>query len=444
MRLPPAVHLAHRWAGGAVILTLTASLLGACGPGRKPDLVIGVPQPVTTTTHPEEIGGVPSEAMAGDGPGVAAGTEVAGDPRTGGSAGSSLRTSGRTGGGRPEPRATSGLTRPDGSPWRPPVAFSTSEPFPRSVAFILVIGSDARPREDVRRTRADSIHLLAINPSSRQGTLVGLPRDSYVDIPGRGKGKINAALALGGPDLLAETVRRVTRLPVDFYVLTGFEGLKLIVDELGGVDVNVTRRMNDRASGALFEPGWHRFDGREVLAFSRNRNDVAAGDFSRSEHQGAVMLSALAKMRAEVADDRGVARWSAVLLRHAELNLPMSRLPQLGALARRLDPSRLTNVVAAGRVGTAGRASVVYLTDGAYRLFDDLRPDGVIGAPDGGPGPDPAPENSPGRGSPGSTTTTTTTSTTAPAPAQVPTSSTTTTAPGAIPLLPTSTTTTRP
>lgn len=426
----------RRSAGGIVTLALAASVLGGCGGGGEPDLVIGEPKPVPTTAL-SEIDAAAPDVVAEDGPGVAVGTEI--DAKgTGGN------RADRATGTRPEPRAVPGLTKPDGQPWRPAIGFQTSEAFPRAVAYILVIGSDARPNEDVRRTRADSIHLLAINPTSRQGTLVGFPRDSYVDIPGHGKDKINNALALGGPDLLAETVRRVTKLPVDFYVLTGFEGLKMIVDELGGVDVNVTRRMNDKASGALFEPGWHRFNGAEALAFSRNRNDVAAGDFSRSEHQGLVMLSALAKMRAEVSDDQGVARWTGILLRRAELNLPMSRLPQLGALARRLDPNRLTNVVAAGRVGMAGRASVVYLTDGAYRLFDDLRPDGVIGSPDRGPGADPAPERAPGGGSPAGSpsSSTTTTSTTAPPPAPIPTSSTTTTAPAPIPLLPTSTTTT--
>ncbi len=440
MHRSSTLTFARRPVGAIVTLALAAAVLGGCGGGRKPDLVIGVPKPVPTTV-PGAIDAAAPEAVAEDGPGVAVDTEIE-------AKGSGGNRADRVAGTRPEPRAVPGLTKPDGQPWRPAIGFQTSEPFPRAVAYILVIGSDARPNEDVRRTRADSIHLLAINPTSRQGTLVGFPRDSYVDIPGRGKDKINNALALGGPDLLAETVRRVTKLPVDFYVLTGFEGLKMIVDELGGVDVNVTRRMNDKASGALFEPGWHRFNGAEALAFSRNRNDVAAGDFSRSEHQGLVMLSALAKMRAEVGDDQGVARWTAILMRRAELNLPMSRLPQLGALARRLDPNRLTNVVAAGRVGMAGRASVVFLTDGARRLFDDLRPDGVIGTPDGGPAADPAPERSPGGGSPGgspgsSTTTTSTTSAPAPGPAPVPTSTTTTTPPTPLPLLPT-TSTTRP
>ena len=244
---------------------------------------------------------------------------------------------------------------------------------PDGLVFMLVVGSDARPGEDMLKTRADSLHLLCVNPATGQGTLLGFPRDSWVEIPGHGRGKINNALALGGPDLLAATVRRLTGLPVDYYVITGFRGLMAMVDELGGVDVLVNRRMNDRNSGARFQRGWHHMSGGQALAFSRNRTDVEEGDLSRSEHQGLVMLSALAKMRAEVADDGGVARWIGVMLKHVKLNVPVTKLPALGALARRLDPARVKNVVAPGRLGFTARQSVVFLTTEAAKMFEDLR-----------------------------------------------------------------------
>jgi LCP family protein required for cell wall assembly len=279
---------------------------------------------------------------------------------------------------RAEPRG-GGLAPADGTPAAPAIPFTTSESVPDGLVFILVAGSDARPREDIFRTRADSIHLLAVNPATGEGTVLGLPRDSWVEVPGHGRDKINNALALGGPNLLAATVRRLTGLPVDYYVITGFPGLTRMVDDLGGVDIMVERRMNDRVSGARFERGWHRMNGAEALAFSRNRNDVANGDFSRSENQGLLLLAGLAKMRAEVADDAGVARWIGVLLNYVRLDIPRDRLPNLAALARRLDPGRLRNVVAPGRIGSAGAQSVVYLTRDAARLFDDLRADAVIG-----------------------------------------------------------------
>ena len=279
-----------------------------------------------------------------------------------------------------EPPSNSALAAPNGKPWAAPIPFTTDEEVPDGLVFVLVAGSDARPHEDLLKTRADSLHLLAVNPSTGQGTLLGFPRDSWVEIPGHGRGKINNALALGGPDLLAATVRRLTGLPVDYYVITGFQGLMAMVDELGGVDVLVNRRMNDQNSGARFQRGWHHFTGGQALAFSRNRTDVERGDLSRSEHQGLIMVSALAKMRSEVADDGGVARWIGVLLKYAKLDVPLAKLPALGALARRLDPARLKNVVAPGRVGITAGQSVVFLTTEAAKLFADLRDDAVVGS----------------------------------------------------------------
>jgi LCP family protein required for cell wall assembly len=359
-------------------------------------MVVGVPDgAATATSGPQVITSVPDE-----GPPPTAGGDVFVDGPG-------------FGGGAAEPPASSALAAPTGRPWAPPIPFASDQPVPPGLAFVLVAGSDARPGEDLLHTRADSLHLLCVNPATGQGTLLGFPRDSWVDIPGHGRSKLNNALALGGPDLLAATVRRLTGLPVDYYVITGFPGLMAMVDELGGVDVFVDRRMNDRNSGARFQRGWHHFTGGQALAFSRDRTDVERGDFTRSEHQGLVMLSALAKMRAEVADDAGVARWLGVLVKRVKLDVPLAKLPALGALARRLDPARLKNVVAPGRVATTAGQSVVFLTTEAARLFEDLRADAVIGTAQ----PDPAT----------STTTTGATATSSPvsSPASSPSSSST-------------------
>ena len=378
--------------GGAALPACSA---GGVSKGDGPAMVVGVPDGAgTATSGPKVITSVPDEQRPDggvfvDGPGF--------DGRVG-----------------VEPPSNSALAAPGGKPWAAPIPFTTHEDVPDGLVFVLVVGSDARPNEDMLKTRADSLHLLAVNPSTGQGTLLGFPRDSWVEIPGHGRGKINNALALGGPNLLAATVRRLTGLPVDYYVITGFRGLVAMVDDLGGVDVLVSRRMNDRNSGARFQRGWHHFTGAQALAFARNRTDVERGDLSRSEHQGLIMVSALAKMRSEVADDGGVARWVGVLLKYAKLDVPLAKLPALGALARRLDPARLKNVVAPGRVGSTAGQSVVFLTTEAAKMFTDLRDDAVIGsaAPEATTSTTTAPARAPSSSSSSSTTTTSDESTT--------------------------------
>ena len=314
----------------------------------------------------------PAESPDGTRPGIG-GTPPPGQAPPGVSPGGTLSPSSAIPGTQPP------VGTPDGAPYRPALPFSPSVPVPEGLVFVLAIGSDARPGTDPRRGNADSLHLLAIDPATGSGTVLGFPRDAWVDIPGRGKNKINAALRLGGPQLMAETIRRLTGLPVHYTILTGFDGFKRMVDELGGVNVNVGRAMDDADSGAVFDPGWHNMTGAEALAYARNRKDAPNGDFSRSEAQGHLMLSGLSKLRAEVGDDGGLARWTDVLMRYADLDSPPWELRQLATLARTLDPTRLTNRVVPGRPGTASSQFVVFLGDEAARIFVDLRADAVIG-----------------------------------------------------------------
>ena len=342
---------------------------------------------------------------------------------------------GTTDGGRlvptREPDGGPGVLPPDGGPPGPPIPFLSNRAGIDETVFVLVTGSDARPGEDIARTRADSLHVVAVNPQLGRGTILGIPRDAWVDVPGHGKQKINSALVLGGPQLLARTVTRVTGMPIRYFVLTGFDGMIRLTDDLGGVNVHLDRRMNDGNSGARFERGWHHFIGTEALAFSRNRKDVAYGDFSRSGNQGIVMLATLAKMRAEIGDEGGLSRWLGALRRHVQLDVGMDDVFALGVTARNLDPRRVANVVASGTVGRAGGQSVVFLDDDARAVFADMADDGVLRDP-------PPPYDPPGfTWSPAPSTTTT--STTRPATSPLVPSSTTTTAPGS-----SSTTTTEP
>ncbi|MGH8998641.1 MAG: LCP family protein, partial [Acidimicrobiia bacterium] len=379
-------------------VTLAATLAAACSEGDEPQrgLVIGKS---STTTEPAPAPTIPPPPP----------TTTAARPST-------------TGAPAAVPAGRPGWI-PDGAPYGPAIPFSSAVAVPQDLVFVLAIGSDARPGRDPRRANADSLHLLAVDPVTGSGTVLGFPRDSWVQIPGRGTGKINSALALGGPELMAKTIRHLTGLPVHYWVLTGFAGFERIVNDLGGVNVQVNRRMRDRPSGANFDVGWHHMTGRQALAYSRNRKDVENGDFSRSLHQGKVVLAALSKLRAEVGDDAGLAGWIGVLLKHAKLDTPLPQLTELAVLARNLDPARITNVVVPGRVGWAGRQSVVFLKPEAEKIFVDLRPDAVIGGPSGNqprpasaplsaqPPPPPPPEAQPGpslRPAPATTTTTST------------------------------------
>src|SRR5665647_3739499 len=109
---------------------------------------------------------------------------------------------------------------------------------------VLMIGSDARPGEATDRSRADSLHIVAFDGHGGGGVL-GIARDSYVPLATGGKGKINAAMVFGGAKAQQQTVASATGVPLEGYVLTGFQGFTQIIDGIGGLPLNAPVAVKD-------------------------------------------------------------------------------------------------------------------------------------------------------------------------------------------------------
>ncbi|WP_017585264.1 LCP family protein [Nocardiopsis ganjiahuensis] len=167
----------------------------------------------------------------------------------------------------------------------------------------LVIGSDNRgemSKEDQNALsvgstpgqRSDSMMLVRLNHERDHLTVVGLPRDLWVDIPGEGEDKLNAAYAYGGPQLAVQTVESVTDVRVDHYVEVDFNGFVEVVDALEGIDVCLPEAINDPKAQLDMAAGTHRVDGAEALAFARTRA-TPRGDLDRIDRQQQVLSSML-------------------------------------------------------------------------------------------------------------------------------------------------------
>jgi LCP family protein required for cell wall assembly len=172
-------------------------------------------------------------------------------------------------------------------------------------ATTLVIGTDggkAPGRTDARRS--DSLLLVRTEPSRHRLSYLSIPRDLRVDIPGFGSAKINAANQIGGPALTIATVRALTGLPIDHVVVFDFDGFRELIDALGGVDIDVPRRIQSNKfdcpykparcaswDGWRFEKGTQHMDGRRALVYSRIRTNTlnaADNDVTRVGRQQAV------------------------------------------------------------------------------------------------------------------------------------------------------------
>nr|WP_220479364.1 LCP family protein [Curtobacterium pusillum] len=172
---------------------------------------------------------------------------------------------------------------------------------------ILLVGDDHRPdnatpeemaelstTSDGGATNTDTMIVLHINADGTQATMISFPRDSYVDIPGVGKGKLNSAFYFGtlngggdkgGAKLLIQTIQNLSGLTIDHYVRVSLLGFYQVVKELGPVDVCLNNAVNDPYSGVDLPKGKSTLDAKQALSFVRQRHGLPNGDLDRNVRQ---------------------------------------------------------------------------------------------------------------------------------------------------------------
>jgi LCP family protein required for cell wall assembly len=170
----------------------------------------------------------------------------------------------------------------------------------------LIAGSDTR--DGITRAERATLHLgaqganasdslMLLHTGTGKPVLISIPRDSYVNIPGYGQNKINAALAFGGPTLLIKTVEQATGLRIDHYMGIGFGGLASVVDSVGGVRICVKTAIQADANSGFkgLAAGCHTLGGTQAIAFVRDRHSFATSDLQRIQDQRAFLSALLSK-----------------------------------------------------------------------------------------------------------------------------------------------------
>jgi LCP family protein required for cell wall assembly len=176
---------------------------------------------------------------------------------------------------------------------------------------ILLVGTDARPGEDISRT--DALVWIRLDPANNRVSMLSFPRDLYVNIPGYGKDKINAVYPIGekkigpgyGPALLKKTVGELVGIPIDHFVMINFEGFKAVIDKIGGIYIDVPKAIDDssyptddyRTIKIHFDAGLQLMDGERALMYARTRH--ADSDFGRNQRQQQVLMAIFNRIRAQ-------------------------------------------------------------------------------------------------------------------------------------------------
>ena len=165
-----------------------------------------------------------------------------------------------------------------------------------NIINILLVGNDARPGES--RARSDTMILVSLNKKTNAIGLTSFMRDMYVRIPGYYDNRINVAFALGGPDLLCETLKANFGVEVDGTVEVNFEAFSDVIDAIGGVDVEMTASEASymRGRGFSASEGVSHMDGEAALVFARVRS-LAGSDYNRTDRQRRVIAAVIESMK---------------------------------------------------------------------------------------------------------------------------------------------------
>jgi LCP family protein required for cell wall assembly len=248
------------------------------------------------------------------------------------------------------------------------------------VIWILAVGSDARPGEDMTHTRGDALHLIGIDSKTGAAADIGIPRDSWVDIPGVGHDKINAALYYGGPELLGQAVGNLLGIQPDYVFVTRFTFFQNMIKTIGGVDVDNPVAFSDSSLKPKGFPEGHLHLGPwDALAFSRIRHALLRGDFDRSANQQRVLRGIQAKIRDNATRPGWIEDHVLTAMENMNTNASPSEIYRLARAVAAVQPSKITQCVLLGGIGDIGGASVVLpYTDLAQRLGDRARDDATL------------------------------------------------------------------
>lgn len=240
-------------------------------------------------------------------------------------------------------------------------------------------GSDAAPDVDAGSQRSDVIMLARVAADGSSASVTSLPRDSWVDIPGRGKNKINAAYAFGGAPLLIQTVENLTGVRVDHFGVIDFAGFQEMVDSVGGIDVRVARATSN--AGVDFHEGLNHLDGAEALAYVRQRYGLPGGDLDRAKRQQNAIKALLGKAGDGLSDPVALYELVDTTSRTVSVDdtLTNGGLRELALQWRGLRPEAVvfSSAPVAG-LGREGAQSVVYLDEQAGVGYWQALRDGTL------------------------------------------------------------------
>ncbi|HYZ57165.1 MAG TPA: LCP family protein [Streptosporangiaceae bacterium] len=235
-------------------------------------------------------------------------------------------------------------------------------------------------------SNSDTMMLMHVSANRTRVTVVSIPRDSWVNIPGHGMNKINAAYGFGGPQLMVQTAEQATGLTINDYVEVNLLGFVKVINALGGVNICLPQPLDDPYSGLRLSAGRHHLDGITALAYARDRHSFVSSDLARIQDQQRLLSSALTEAIGSglLANPIRLSRFLSAAISSLTVNQGLN-VPALANQMRGISSQDVTFTTvplsSTDYQARGGELAVLWDNQAAGQLFHDLATDQGIARP---------------------------------------------------------------
>lgn len=245
----------------------------------------------------------------------------------------------------------------------PSIQEELKEPVVSEPYWTLILGSDSRENAQ-EGSRSDVILLARIDQAGKKVTLVSIPRDTKVTINGQTM-KINAAYGVGGPKQAIATIEEFAGIEISHYVEIYFDGFSTLVDQLGGIEVDVPQRASYH--GVTIEPGLQTLDGKEALTLARVRKSYVDGDFTRTKMQRLLVQALISKvLQQDVSQIPGTIN---AISNCFSTDIPLQDLVSLATSLQGMGSDSIYMAMAPSTTGMIGAASYTFTYIDQWKLI---------------------------------------------------------------------------
>jgi LCP family protein required for cell wall assembly len=214
--------------------------------------------------------------------------------------------------------------------------------------WVLALGSESGPGEDVMSGRTDAIQLIGVQWETGRAVAIGLPRDLWVELPG-GRGRISEALQRGGPEGAADEVADLLGIEPDIVLVTGFDGFLSTMDAVGDVTVDSPLAFTTDDGEVEVRTGRNTLDPEQALSYATTRDELPlSSDYERVANHQRLLLGVLARLRAAEDDEGFMERTTLAALAGLQTDLDPAQAYRLIQALTTIDPDSTSACIIRG------------------------------------------------------------------------------------------------